>query len=82
MDMPMLLESEWEEIRPLLYPETDEKAALQTIEKITGMQETNINAIWHHRASTFGPPCGNCGKPLRTPKAKFCSECGLSKSQG
>ncbi len=44
--------------------------------EMTGFRETNINAVWHHRASAYGPPCGGCGKPLRTPEARFCAECG------
>lgn len=30
-----------------------------------------------HAAERFGPPCRGCGRPLRTPKAKLCAECGL-----
>ena len=44
--------------------------------ELTGYTETNINAIWHHRRADFGPECDNCGKLFRTPKAKYCAECG------
>jgi hypothetical protein len=44
--------------------------------EITGMNETNINVIWHHIASLYGPDCGKCGKPYRTPQARYCVECG------
>lgn len=44
--------------------------------KLTGFEETNANAVWHHRISLYGPPCEACGKPLRTPQARFCAECG------
>ncbi len=54
-------------------------AVLDEYERITGFRETNINAIYHHRASMYGPPCGNCGKPLRTPVAKFCGPCGARR---
>jgi hypothetical protein len=50
--------------------------ALERYFQITGMRETNANALWHHRLSQFGPPCSACGKPLRTPRAKLCAECG------
>ena len=52
------------------------KGALDRYHQITGFRETNVNAVWHHRISNFGPPCAACGKPLRTPRAKFCAECG------
>lgn len=49
---------------------------LAEYERITGFHETNINAFYHHVASLYGPPCRACGKPLRTPRAKFCAACG------
>ena len=44
-------------------------------EEITGVAEQNFNAIFHHQASLYGPPCGQCGKPLRTPQARLCAMC-------
>ena len=43
--------------------------------EMTAAPDTHHNAIWHHRLSLLGPPCARCGKPLRTPQARFCPEC-------
>lgn len=43
--------------------------------EMTGFDETNENAIMHHRISIYGPPCETCGKPLRTPQARICAAC-------
>ena len=43
---------------------------------MTGVYESNHNAIMHHRISLYGDPCANCRKPLRTPLAAFCAACG------
>jgi hypothetical protein len=48
---------------------------LDSYERITGFRETNVNAIYHHRLSLYGPPCGKCAKPLRTPQARYCAMC-------
>ena len=45
-------------------------------ERITGFKETNHNAVMHHRIQLYGPTCPGCARPLRTPKARFCAECG------
>jgi hypothetical protein len=36
---------------------------LAEYERITGLRETNPNAVFHHRLSDYGPPCLYCGKP-------------------
>ena len=51
-------------------------SALEKFEELTGMALGNVNAIWHHRVASFGPPCTHCGRPLRTPRASHCAECG------
>ncbi len=50
--------------------------------QMTGMVESNENAIMHHRISIYGSPCGRCGKPFRTPRASFCAACGLERGSG
>jgi len=55
--------------------------ALAVYREITGYAETNIDALWHHRIELYGPPCHKCGKPLRTPVAKRCVECGTMRPQ-
>ncbi|MCW0400024.1 hypothetical protein NB688_003555 [Xanthomonas sacchari] len=54
--------------------------ALKLHQELTGQTEPNLNVIWHHRLSIYGPPCRACGKPLRTPRAKLCAACGRSVS--
>ena len=54
--------------------------ALAEFKRITGFEETNHNAIPHHRVSLYGLPCQSCGKPMRSPKTRRCGACGTSKS--
>lgn len=35
--------------------------------------------ILKHRLAAFGPLCHGCKRPLRTPRAKRCAACGLSR---
>jgi hypothetical protein len=51
--------------------------ALAEYRRITGYEETNAKALYHHRIALFGPPCTSCGKPLRTPVARHCGACGI-----
>jgi hypothetical protein len=48
-------------------------------ERITGVREEHAAAVMHHRLSVYGPPCAQCGKPLRTPKAAHCAACGATR---
>jgi len=54
---------------------------LDEYNRITGQGETNPNAIWHHRIALYGPPCRACGKPLRSPGARFCAACGSTRAE-
>lgn len=54
---------------------------LDVFEVIAGFRATNIDAIYHHRLSLYGPPCGKCSKPLRTPQARFCAMCDWKRPE-
>jgi hypothetical protein len=54
------------------------QAALDCYFQLTGYKETNPDFLWHYKASKYGPLCEHCGKPLRTPEAMLCAECGTS----
>ena len=56
------------------------RAMLERYRELTGFEETNPNAVLHHRVALYGPPCRTCGKPLRTPRARFCAACGATVS--
>ena len=34
------------------------------------MKDCHQNAIRHPRLSMYGPPCGVCGRPVRTPRVR------------
>jgi DNA-directed RNA polymerase subunit RPC12/RpoP len=85
-EVPMLDEAEYEKAH-LLYGkafryrerktyEERFKELLDYYREVTGVSETNPNAIMHHRIAQYGEPCEKCGKPYRTPRASFCAACG------
>jgi len=56
------------------------KELLDFYRALTGFDETEPNAILHHRIAQYGPPCEKCGKPYRTPQASFCASCGNKRT--
>ena len=60
------------------------KKTLQAYAALTGFTETNINALWHHQDWLLGHDCVTCGKPYRTPQARYCVACGdgIERIQG
>jgi len=46
-------------------------------ERLTGQVLASANDLYHVQASLYGPDCSACQKPLRTPRAKMCAECGF-----
>ncbi|WP_144395608.1 hypothetical protein [Pleionea sediminis] len=52
--------------------------AYKKYEQLTGFKppKDSFDHFWHHNADKFGEPCKNCGRNLRTNKAKYCAECG------
>ncbi len=84
MEIPMLDEAEFAGVAALLREGHTSNpfglAALAEYERITGLAETNPASLWHHRIALYGPPCTECGKPLRTPEAKLCAACGEKRT--
>ncbi len=88
MEIPMLDENEYSEASRLysvgiknIHTQVNNsqkrfKELLDYYFKVTGFEETEPNAIMHHRIAQYGPPCEACGKPFRTPQASFCAACG------
>lgn len=90
MELPMLDEDEYAEAYRL-YGEGMKRTyagslrddrfrpLLDFYKKVTDYDETEPNAIMHHRISQYGSPCEKCGKPYRTPRASFCAACGFRR---
>jgi hypothetical protein len=89
--VPMLTDEEWKVVSPTVSLKRIKdirqeygisiadsmKYLCDKYNEITGYNETNVKAIWHHIASWYGPDCQRCGKPYRTPTARYCAECGF-----
>lgn len=80
MEVPMMDETEFlraEELYRKIFSSRDLKGTeLVTYHyELTGVYIGVPNAIIHHRIASYGPPCELCGKPYRTPQARFCAAC-------
>jgi hypothetical protein len=62
-----------ERVAELFTPLQDE------YERLTGTRQAHPKTFLHHRLGNYGPPCCTCGKPLRTPQASKCMECGTPR---
>lgn len=60
----------------------DQNRILRRYFEVTGFEEANANAIWHHVTGLDGAPCSSCGRPLRTPRARMCAACGAPPPGG
>lgn len=91
MVVPMLDESEYLEaqrlyslmfkpVGPDLSRAARAKPLLDYYNGLTGFDETEPNAVMHHRIAQYGPPCEVCGKPYRTPQAELCAACGNQRA--
>src|SRR5690349_15306513 len=47
----------------------------------TGLPDADAHAILQHALALYGPQCGVCGKPLRTPRAALCAACGAPRER-
>jgi hypothetical protein len=56
--------------------------ALDLYEDMTGVRLADPDELYAVQLSLYGRPCPQCGKPFRTPRARFCAECGLGLPSG
>ena len=54
-----------------------EDSTVAAFREITGYTLPDWSAAYHHRLADKGPECPNCGQLFRTPRAKFCANCGF-----
>jgi hypothetical protein len=57
--------------------------AIKQLREITGCTIADAKLALAHmydNGRPLGPPCVHCGRPLRTPRARLCAECGARVS--
>jgi hypothetical protein len=52
------------------------KSVYRRYRELTGKEWKMRHLTPYHRLADLGPPCIQCGKPLRNPNASICLECG------
>ena len=58
------------------------RGALDAYETLMGERLLHRDEIWALRLADYGALCPECAKPFRTPKARFCAECGHELPDG
>lgn len=56
--------------------------ALSKYKKWTGITLDNVLYLQSLRACDYGAPCPGCRRPFRTPRARYCMECGYTLAEG
>ena len=68
------------EVVPALFSAREK--ILDAYEEMTGEKLDNPNELYSVRLADFGRLCPECAKPFRTPRARFCAECGYALPEG
>ena len=58
------------------------QAGLKYYHGLTGDNLSNFYELYHVCGWHFGRLCSSCKKPFRTPRARFCAECGFRLPSG
>ena len=56
--------------------------AMTVYSDLTGERLEHWQQLYCVAMSAYGPPCPECGRPFRTPRAKLCAECGFELPAG
>ena len=59
-----------------------EERVLDAYEKIAGERLDHPEQVLEARLAYFGRLCPKCARPFRTPRARFCAECGYALPDG
>ena len=83
MDMPMLEKYEADyvlERGPGQEFGPDRKRILRRYFEVTGFEETNANAVWHHVAGQYALPAPPAESHC-APRARMCVACGAQAAR-